>query len=496
MVGRMAIPVETFFLAPGGAGTLQQQIQRMVTEGILSNLFPAGARLPSSRKLAHHLSVSRITVTLAYTDLVACDYLVARGRSGYFVSAGAPRNPEFNLGAEPTQGRAEWARLIGRHFAGPRRIDRPANWRSYPYPFIYGQADPRLFDHHNWRNAALRALGPREFEVLAHDSYEQDDPLLVEYILRHILPRRGIRAEPRQILITMGAQNALWMAAEILLGQRRVAVHESPCYPELRQILDNTRCTTVALDVDADGLDPDALPERVDVVFTTASHQCPTNVTMPIGRRRRLLELAAARGFVVVEDDYEFEIPFGTAPVPSLKAIDDAGAVVHVGSFSKSLFPGLRLGYIVAAEEFIREARALRGLLLRHPPGHIQRTAANFLSLGYYDAQVNRMARAYRRRRVEMESALVEHGLLTAPLESRGGSSIWLRAPEGIDTTELAEDLLQDGVVIEPGRVFFGPNDDDRSHYRLSYSSIQSTQIREGIRLLAARLRKSGDNPG
>lgn len=496
MVGRMAIPVETFFLAPAREGTLQQQIQRMVAEGILTGLFPVGARLPSSRKLAGHLGVSRITVTLAYTDLVASDYVEARGRSGYFVSEHAPRSPEFQLATDAGAGRADWSRLIGRSFASPARLDRPADWRGYPYPFIYGQADPRLFDHHNWRNAALRALGPREFEVLAHDAYDQDDPLLVEYILRHILPRRGIKARPGEILITMGAQNALWMAAEILLTQRRVAVHENPCYPGLRQILEHTRCTTVALDVDAGGLDPEALPGRVDVVFTTASHQCPTNVTMPIDRRRRLLELAAARGFVVVEDDYEFEIPFATAPVPSLKAIDEAGAVVHVGSFSKSLFPGLRLGYLVAAEDFVREARALRGLLLRHPPGHIQRTAANFLSLGHYDTQVNRMARAYRRRRAEMEAALAAEGLLAPTAPPRGGSSFWLRAPEGTDTTRLAEDLLADGVVIEPGRVFFGPGDDNRAFYRLSYSSIQSNQIREGIRLLAARLRASGHKRG
>jgi len=134
-------------------------------------------------------------------------------------------------------------------------------------------------------------------------------------------------------------------------------------------------------------------------------------------------------------------------------------------------------------------------------PAEVQRreplvAGRGLLSAGrYYDAQVNRMARAYRRRRAEMESALVAHGLLAAPLGSRGGSSIWLRAPEGIDTTEAAEDLLADGVVIEPGRVFFGPDDDDRAHYRLSYSSIQSSQIREGIRLLAARMGKSGHNP-
>lgn len=488
----MAIPVEAFFLSPDDEGTLQQRIRRMVMDGILSNLFPAGARLPSSRKLADHLGISRITVTLAYTDLVASDYLVSRGRSGYFVSDNAPRTPEFELPAPDAGPAIDWTRAIGSRFSGSETVTRPANWRDYPYPFIYGQADARLFDHQNWRACALKALSPRDFEATTLDHYDQDDPMLVDVVLRHILPRRGIRARPEQLLITMGAQNALWMAAEILLTQRRVAVHENPCYPEQRKILEHTRCTTVALDVDAGGLDPDALPDRVDVVFTTASHQCPTNVTMPVERRRRLIELATERGFVIVEDDYEFEIPDDTAASPSLKAMDRSGAVIHVGSFSKSLFPGLRLGYLVADEAFIREARALRGLMLRHPPGHIQRTAAYFLSQGYYDSQVNRMARAYRGRRVEMEAALTETGLLRGSGHARGGSSFWLEAPEGLDTSQLAHDLLADGVVIEPGDVFFAEPGTGRRYLRLSYSSIDIGRIPEGVRRIAERIRKSG----
>ncbi|MHA3977782.1 MocR-like pyridoxine biosynthesis transcription factor PdxR [Halovulum sp. GXIMD14794] len=493
MIGVMEIPVEAFFLTPGGEGTLQQQVRCMVMDGIVSNLFPAGARLPSSRKLAEHLGTSRITVTLAYTDLVASDYLVSRGRSGYFVSENAPRKPEFRIPEGDAAPSTDWSRAIGTRFAGSETVMRPKDWRDYPYPFIYGQADARLFDHHNWRACALKALAPREFEAMTLDQYDQDDPKLVDVVQRQILPRRGIRARPEQILITMGAQNALWMAAEILLTQRRVAAHENPCYPEQRKILERTRCTTVALDVDADGLDPESLPDRVDVVFTTASHQCPTNVTMPVERRRRLIELAAERGFIIVEDDYEFEIPNNAAPAPSLKAMDRGGAVVHVGSFSKSLFPGLRLGYLVADEAFIREARALRGLVLRHPPGHIQRTAAYFLSLGHYDSQVNRMARAYHRRRSEMEAALKAHDMLRLPGPARrGGSSFWLEAGDGVDTTKLARDLLADGVVIEPGGVFFADREAGRRFFRLSYSSIDSAKIAEGIRRIAVRMEASG----
>jgi GntR family transcriptional regulator/MocR family aminotransferase len=156
------------------------------------------------------------------------------------------------------------------------------------------------------------------------------------------------------------------------------------------------------------------VPKGVDVVFTTASHQCPTNATMPLERRLALLEAAAREDFVIVEDDYEFEMSFLKPVSPALKSLDSEGRVIYAGSFSKSVFPGMRLGYLVGPASFIREARALRLMLLRHPPGHIQRTVAYFLSLGHYDALINRMRNAYRRRRQVMEEAIRENGLTVA----------------------------------------------------------------------------------
>ena len=352
----------------------------------------------------------------------------------------------------------------------------------------------RLFDHQNWRLCALRALGQRDFESMTADRYERDDPKLVEFILRNILPRRGISARPEEILITMGAQNALWISAQILLTQRRKAVMENPCYPGLREILAQTRCSTVSVDADHDGLPPDALPDDVDVVFATPSHHCPTNVTMPMARRRALLELAARRNFLIVEDDYEFELSFRRSPTPALKSLDEDGYVIYIGSFSKSLFPGLRLGYVVASEAFIREARALRSLILRHPPGHIQRTAAYFLSQGHYDSQIKRMGQAFEQRRSVMEGALVQHGLLDADADIAGGSSFWLQAPQGIDTAQLALALRKSGVLIEPGHVFFDPARPTHRHVRLAYSSIPRARIPEGIALIAQEIAQSGLN--
>jgi GntR family transcriptional regulator/MocR family aminotransferase len=481
----MAIPAESFVLTPGAGGTLQQQIRAMVAEGILSGRFRIGDRMPSSRGLADHLGISRITVTLAYAELVAQDWLTSRGRSGYFVSENAPRQPEFAAPETRGEDLVDYGALCNWRHSQAVAVEKPADWRSYPFPFIYGQADASLFDHQNWRLCAMRALGKRDFESLSDDWQGRDDPLLVEYIRRNILPRRGIAAREQEVLITMGAQNGLWLAAQVLLGPGRRAVLENPVYPGLRAILQQTRCRVRQVDVDAEGLPPDRLPHRTDVVFTAPSHHSPTNATMPLARRIALLEEASRRNFVVVEDDYEFEMSYLAPASPSLKSLDREGRVIHAGSFSKSIFPGLRLGWLVGPESFIREARALRVAVLRHPPGHVQRTAAYFLSLGHYDALVHRMKQTFRRRRQAMDEAIGANALEIAAAGGFGGSSFWMRAPEGVDTEALAVRLRSDGVLIEPGRAFFDPAGGPENYYRLAYSSIPAARIAEGIAILA-----------
>lgn len=487
----MVISVETFFLDPTGQGTLQARIQQMIAQGILSGRFTKGEKLPSSRKLAVHLGVSRITVTLAYTELLANDYLESRDRSGYYVSENAPEPPRF-AARHPSRESVDWTRALGRRFTGGATPEKPQDWSSYRYPFIYGQTDPSLFDHANWRLCALQALGQKDFQALTTDYYDQDDPKLIEFIARHTLPRRGILAQPDEILITMGAQNALWLTAQVLLTQRRMAVSEDPSYPALRDILMHSRCNLVSVPVDRDGLPPDALPDKADVIFTTPSHQCPTNATMPLARRKALLAKARAMDALIVEDDYEFEISFLGAPSPALKSLDTDGRVIYVGSFSKSIFPGLRLGYLVGSKQFIREARALRASVLRHPPGHIQRTAAYFLSLGHYDSLIRRMGQVYDRRRAAMEAALADHGLRVAGRGIFGGSSIWMRAPEHVDTAALDIALRARSVLIEPGAPFFHSTTPQKNFYRLAYSSIPSERISGGISRLAQTLRELG----
>ncbi|MEM6596127.1 MAG: PLP-dependent aminotransferase family protein [Pseudomonadota bacterium] len=479
----MPIAVETFFLDPSFEGTLQQQIQQMVAGGVLSGRFRPGEKLPSSRKLAAHLGVSRITVTLAYNELMADDYLTSAGRSGYYVSENAPEPPQ--IAGRASNDTVDWARAIGNRFSGSLQVEKPLDWRSYKYPFLYGQVDPVLFDRPNWRLCAIRALGQRDFDSLTADQLDRDDPQLIEFIARNTLPRRGILAKPEEILVTVGAQNALWLTAQVLLTQRRTAAHEDPCYPGLRAILKQSRCHRIKISVDEQGLPPQQVPPETDVLFTTPSHQCPTTATMPLARREALLKRAHDDDFLIVEDDYEFEMSFLKPPSPALKSLDEHGRVIYIGSFSKSLFPGLRLGYLVGPAPFIREARALRSAVLRHPPGHVQRTAAYFLSLGHYDALVRRLRDAFHDRRRLMDKAIADHGLEIAGVGSFGGSSYWMRAPAGVDTMRLAETLRAQSVLIEPGAPFCEGAGRVYRHYRLAYSSIGAAQIAPGIAKIA-----------
>jgi GntR family transcriptional regulator / MocR family aminotransferase len=476
-----------FHLSRVENASLQTQIREMLVTAILEGNIPQGEPLPSSRKMAQLLGVSRNTVVLTYQALVDDGYLDARERSGFYV------NPEICEGrpaaqstpSETPENAPKWATRFRVRPSLQEIIKKPVDWRAYAYPFIYGQVDEDLFPIGSWRECSRQALGRRGMDAWTGDSRENDDPMLVEQIRTRLLPRRGIYADSDQILITMGAQNALYILASLLMTPETTIAMEEPGYTDARNIFGLKTRRTSLIPVDERGLPVDERLETADYVFVTPSHQFPTTVTMPIERRQALLAYASEHDMVIIEDDYEAETNYVSDPTPALKTLDTEDRVIYIGSLSKTLFPGLRLGYLVASRELIAEARCLRHLMLRHAPNNNQRTAALFLSLGYHDTLIHRLHRAYRERWEEIGTALQTLMPNSTREPTFGGTSYWVRGPEGLDSEKLAVAAQQQGVLIEPGTIHFGGTPRPRQFFRLGFSSISKDRIEPGIKALA-----------
>ncbi len=491
-----------FQIDPNSTSSKQSQIREFFVKTILNRQLIPGDVLPSTRAFALAVGVSRNTVILAYQALTDSGYIEPRERSKFIVSSDAPvinitegdgiklPNQAGNRADNQTN-TVDWAAKFVQPPQPLNIISKPLNWREYKYPFNYGQTDADLFSHSEWRDCARQALGIRDFGMTAGDFGYHDDPLLVDYICSHSLPHRGIHVRPSQILVTMGAQNALFLVIQLLVNAERRVTIEDPFYPDVRELLRRHTSKISTLPVDKDGIIiDDATIAASDMVIVTPSHQSPTTATMTRPRREQLLAIAKRHDVLVVEDDYEFEMNFLNMPSPALKSMDDSGHVIYVGSFSKSLFPGLRLGYLVASEELIEEARSLRHLMLRHPPGQTQRTAAYFMALGHYDAQIKRLRRHFSHRRQALQTALDGEALLHETAAHFGGTSFWINGPEWLDSRKLAESVAADGVLIEPGDAFFNSAAPPLNYFRLAYSSISEDRIAEGFSKLVAAVKK------
>ena len=473
--------------------SLQTQIREALVSAILDGQLAREEPIPSTRKMAKSLGVSRNTVVLAYQGLLDDGYLVARERSGYYVSEKAIEGaapPKLGVKQAAPGGSIDWSRRLTMQPAEQINVSKPLDWQSYPYPFIYGQVDHTLFPLAEWRDCARQALGKKWLGSWTNDTWANDDPLLVEQIRRRILPRRGIMANDDEILVTLGAQNALYLLTTLLVAPETRVGMEEPGYPDVRNIFSLRTPNVSLLPVDEKGLVPSEEFNACDLVFTTPSHQFPTTVTMPLERRMDLLKRAAAHDVVIIEDDYEFETNYVNEPCPALKSLDDDGRVIYVGSLSKTLFPGLRLGFLVAPKELVAQARALRRLMVRHAPNNNQRTAALFLSMGHHDTLIRRLHRAYRSRWEIMGEALKAHMPEASRVPSFGGTSFWVKGPDALNSDALAKEAAAKGVLIEPGRVTFGAAEAPRNFYRLAFSSIDEQKIEPGIRLLSGLVRR------
>ncbi|HEV7368608.1 PLP-dependent aminotransferase family protein [Arenibaculum sp.] len=464
---------------------MQTRVREMIVAAIAEGWLRPETPLPSSRALADCLCVARNTILLAYQQLVDEGVLESRARSGYFVCPQAkPMRPDMAGRDEPSGAGVDWSARLRAYPSRQRNIAKPREWSSYPYPFIYGQFDPAIFPANDWRECVRQALSVLEIRGWAADMIDGDDVYLIEQLRTRVLPRRGIWAGPDEVMVTLGAQQALYILAHLLVGRDDVVGIEDPGYPDARNIFRLRTPHVVPVPVDDEGAIADRIPDACSVLLLTPARHCPTGVTLSAARRASLLQLAAERDILLIEDDYESNFGLSSDAASTLRAHDPSGRVSYVGSLSKTLAPGLRLGFIVGAPDLIREARALRRLMMRHPPTNNQRAMALFLALGHFDRHLRRCVDVLTERALVMRSALAEHMDGFECRFGTGGSSAWVRGPEGFDSRRLAAGARDAGVLIEPGDVFFLDDQPPLNFFRLGFSAIPTHRIEAGIELL------------
>jgi GntR family transcriptional regulator / MocR family aminotransferase len=476
---------------PGSTEPLYRQVYALIEEAIVTGRVQG--KLPSSRDLAARLGVSRNTVQTAYQQLTAEGYVSSRPRSGLVVNRDMLRVlDEQARGMTTAEAPPEipiWRRLTEQSTLRLPYLRKPTDWHRYPHPFLGGQIDIQAFPRLAWIRALKGSMEGPHLRWSLQDSRSDDDPLLVEMICKTILPGRGIAAQPHQVMITLGSQEALALSAEALCRPGiRVSV-ESPGYPDAWHIFARAQARLVPQQVDEAGMRVDDSIRDTPLIYVTPSHQFPTNATLSIARRKRLLSLAAEHDLLVLEDDYDSELRYRGHTTPALKAMDTEHRVIYLGSFSKFLAPGLRLGFMVGHPELITSLRQRRQYTVRHPPGQLQRAMALFILSGDYGRALTRMRTTMKRKWLTIVEAAEAH-LPAQFLIPAGGTSLWLEGPADLDGMKLAREAQTRGVLLEPGELFFLEAPRPRHYFKLGYSSIPENRVATGIELLGGVIRQ------
>ena len=457
---------------------LQSHIRQLLTDAVGAARLSPGQRLPSSRRLATILGVARNTVTAAYEQLVQDGVLMSHERSGVFVALPSKgQRPRHALSPAV----AAWHPPFALRPSALHHISKPRDWQSYPYPFLFGQFDPGLFPIHSWRESVSKASSVASVNDWAGDLIDEDDQELIGQLRARVLPRRAVWAAADEVMITIGAQQALYLAIRLLVGPGTVVAMEEPGYPDSRHMVRLAGGQPHFLAVDGEGARLDQGLAGCRVAVLTPGHHCPTTVTMSAPRRAAMLEAARFHGITVIEDDYDADLFQEDAALPPLKSADAEGRVIYIGSLSKVLAPGLRLGYVVASAPIIRELRVLRRIMLRHPPSNNQRAMAMFIALGHYGAHLRRVAAVLAERAALVDQLLPRHLPTCRWRRGSGAASYWIEGPAGLDAAAMAAAAATQGVLVEPGDVFFDAAAGPRGCFRLGFSSIRLDRIEAGL---------------
>jgi GntR family transcriptional regulator / MocR family aminotransferase len=463
---------------------LSRQVYAGLRRAILAGTFRAGDRLPSTRDLAEQLGVSRTVTVLAYEQLLAEGYVLGRGGSGTYVPAGlhhAAQDPA-PAGATPRLTRfGAFAASLQQHSTVPP----PAG--HLRYDFAYGRSDVECFPFELWRRILARRA--RRMPVRALDyGPPAGSEALREAISAHLRRSRAVVCDSSQVIVVNGSQQALDLVARVLIERGdRVAI-ENPSYQGTTEVLRAAGARLLPVPVDRDGLDPARLPAQARMALVTPSHQFPTGAILTLSRRQALLRWAADSNAVLVEDDYDGEFRYGDKPLESLQGLDAEGRVIYVGTFSRTVFSALRIGYLVVPKPLLRAFTAAKWLCDRHTATLEQETLAEFIASGMYERHLRRLRRRNAAsRRVLLEAVRTHLGERVTITGDEAGAHIVLWPRRRVSEHAVIVAAAACGVgLYGVGRYFF--QRPAPAGLMLGYPRMRESEIREGVRRLAAVL--------
>ena len=474
------LPLELTLPAPGSRdrlGALHRQLRAAILDGRLQ----PGVRLPSSRALADALGLGRNTVVTAYDLLLAEGYVTGRHGAGTFVAnslPGPPRREQPSSEADPRLA-APWRN---------RQAAPPASAGSFAWDFRLGLPDGTQFPYALWRRLEGRALRSLSRQPAGYGD-PQGLPALRAAIAHHVSATRAVACGMEDVVATAGAQQAFDLLARVLVtpGETLVAL-EDPGYPPLRAALEAAGARLAPVPVDGEGLVVEQLPDDAAVVCVTPSHQFPLGVPLSAARRRALLDWAAPRRAVVIEDDYDGEFRYAARPLDALQTLDRQRSVFYIGTFSKTLLPALRQGFVVAPPWARAALAAARQAADWQGPPLAEAALAAFIAEGHMARHVRRMQRLYGERRRLLLGALERHcAAWLAPLPALAGLHLAARLTPALPAGRVVEAAARAGLGLEalaryallppaPNGLAFG------------FGSVAAAAIEPGIARLAALL--------
>jgi GntR family transcriptional regulator/MocR family aminotransferase len=447
--------LERIWLDRASSTTLQDQLSRQVKELIQRGVLWRGQLLPSTRELAAELHVSRNTVVYAYDRLVSEGFLESVARAGFAVSSSVTLSRHSMV---PDEGGPTTRRLRGP--AGVPALGSPA-------PFRPCQPDVTLFPLRMWNRLRGRVLRSGGRELLHYQAgCTAGLPELRRNVADYLRDSRGVRCDWQQVVITAGSQQALFVLASLLLRPGDRVYAENPGYVEARRAWEHAGAQIVPGPIDDQGLRvPDEQAGRVALVYTTPSRQFPIGVSLSLARRLALIDYAGRNRCWVIEDDYDSELRYKAPPLPSLQSLDQSGRVIFVGTFSKLLFPSLRLGYAILPEPLLDGFTQLKHLMDDHLPLVDQATLSMFLDSGAFYSHIRRCRKAYAERQAAFMRMFRDAGLPLRFEHTDGGMNLVGFLPSGTDDERWSLRLKEAGFdvpalarysvgVTAPGLVF------------------------------------------